>query len=149
MRISSHAPSALKRWMVFNSVGAMGIVVQMGTLLTLTSGLKLGYLSATGLAVEAAVLHNFFWHERWTWADRIESRGGCFIRRFLGFHLTNGALSMIGNLILMRFFVEKLGLKYICANAIAISLCAMLNYVASDRLVFHATGSRSKKEKKA
>ena len=23
-----------------------------------------------GLAVEAAILHNFLWHERWTWSDR-------------------------------------------------------------------------------
>ena len=62
----SHAPAVFRRWLVFNSVGAMGIAVQMSVLLVLTFRFKLGYLLATGLAVEAAVLHNFFWHDRWT-----------------------------------------------------------------------------------
>jgi putative flippase GtrA len=137
--------SVLKRWLVFNAVGAMGIVVQLGTLLALMSGLKLSYLPATGIAVEAAVLHNFFWHERWTWSDRTGSSESSFMHRFLGFHLTNGALSIAGNLILMRFFIEELGLKYLCANALAIAMCAILNFLASDRLVFRTSGIRSKK----
>jgi putative flippase GtrA len=123
----------------------MGIVVQMGTLLALTSGLKMGYLPATGIAVEAAVLHNFFWHEHWTWADRTAGGESRFIHRFWGFHLSNGAFSIAGNLILMRFCVEELGLSLICANAIAISLCGLLNFVASDHMVFRAAGIHSKK----
>jgi putative flippase GtrA len=139
--------SVLKRWLIFNAVGAMGIVVQMGILLALTSGFKLGYLSATGIAVEAAVLHNFFWHEHWTWSDRAGSPESSFAHRFLGFHLTNGALSIAGNLILMRFFVEELGLKYLGANALAISLCSILNFLASDRLVFRTSGICSKQRR--
>jgi putative flippase GtrA len=141
----SSVHSTLRRWIVFNSVGAMGIVVQMGTLILLTSGFRLNYLPATGLAVEAAVLHNFFWHERWTWADRISGHTGRFFHRFMLFHLTNGALSIAGNIILTRIFVEMLKLNYICANAIAISLCAILNFVASDRFVFRAFGTSSEK----
>ena len=84
MGILSHIPSAVKRWLVFNFVGAMGILVQMGILWGLTSGLHLRYLTATALAVEAAVLHNFFWHERWTWADRVAERNtGVFSRLFV------------------------------------------------------------------
>ena len=59
------------RWLKFNLVGGFGIVVQLAALLGLKSGLHLGYLPATALAVEAAVIHNFFWHERYTWADRV------------------------------------------------------------------------------
>ena len=140
MNTSLISSSVLRRWLVFNAVGAMGIVVQMGILLALVSGFKVRYLPATGIAVEAAVLHNFFWHEHWTWSDRTKSAESSFIHRFWGFHLTNGALSIAGNLILMRFFVEDLGLKYLAANALAIALCAILNFVASDRLVFRASG---------
>src|SRR5207245_237643 len=50
----------------FYTVGAAGIVVQLAALTFLKSGLHLDYLPATATAVEAALLHNFFWHERWT-----------------------------------------------------------------------------------
>ena len=63
----------LVRWCKFNLVGAAGIFVQFGVLFLLKSGLHFNYLAATVLAVEAAVVHNFFWHERFTWADRTSS----------------------------------------------------------------------------
>src|SRR6201987_6532294 len=61
------------RWMKFNGVGAGGILVQLGVLALLKSGLQLDYLFATALAVEAAILHNYLWHERFTWRDRVSA----------------------------------------------------------------------------
>ena len=63
----------LGRWLKFNFVGAVGVGVQLAMLALLVSGLGLGYMVATALAVETAVLHNFVWHERFTWADRTSS----------------------------------------------------------------------------
>jgi len=51
--------TAIHHWLKFNAVGAIGIGVQLATLAALAGGLRLNYLLATGLAVEAAVLHNF------------------------------------------------------------------------------------------
>jgi putative flippase GtrA len=59
------------RWMKFNFVGAIGIVVQFAVLFLLKSVMHLDYLFATALAVEASVVHNFVWHERFTWKDRV------------------------------------------------------------------------------
>jgi putative flippase GtrA len=64
------------RWLKFNAVGAIGIGVQLAVLVGLKSGLHLSYLLATALAVEAAVVHNFLWHERYTWADRVHPSWG-------------------------------------------------------------------------
>ena len=58
------------RWLKFNFVGAIGIAVQMSAFALLEGALGVYYLSATALAVETAVLHNFVWHERFTWKDR-------------------------------------------------------------------------------
>ena len=58
------------RWLKFNLVGGIGIAVQLLALVLLKTGLHLNYLVATALAVETAVIHNFLWHERFTWADR-------------------------------------------------------------------------------
>ena len=57
-------------------VGAGGFMVQVVTLHALAAA-GLPYTVATALAVEAAILHNFIWHERWTWGDRVAALKTC------------------------------------------------------------------------
>jgi putative flippase GtrA len=94
------------------------------------------YLPATALAVQAAVLHNFVWHERWTWGDRTANHDSSRLARLLRFNLTIGALSIGENLLFMGFLVGRFEFHYLSANLIAIACCSVLNFVASDRLVF-------------
>jgi putative flippase GtrA len=131
--------SIIKRWLVFNSVGAMGIIVQIAVLWVLASGFQIGYLLATGLAVEAAILHNFFWHEHWTWVDRTKNCNRGIMKRFLYFHMANGVISLIGNIVLMQFFVERLGVHYMPANLLSVAICSMLNFLAGNNLVYRHT----------
>jgi putative flippase GtrA len=131
-------PSILKRWFLFCSVGAIGILIQMSVLMLLVSGFKMDYLLATGLAVEAAVLNNFIWHENWTWVDRTQGTHRTFWRRLFYFHLANGALSLIGNIVLMRFLIEVLKCGYLKANALAIASCSVLNFIAGDLVVYRS-----------
>ena len=63
----------LLRWFKFNAVGAVGIAVQLAALALFKSGLGSPLEYATSAAVEVAVLHNFFWHERWTWGARTQA----------------------------------------------------------------------------
>jgi putative flippase GtrA len=63
-------------------------------------------------------------------------------RRLVRFHFANGALSIAGNIILMRFFAGTLALSYTVANALSITVCSILNFFASDRLVFQGTRGR-------
>ena len=127
--------SAGWRWMKFNIVGWIGIGVQLGVLTVLKSGLRLDYLWATALAVEAAVIHNYFWHQRFTWADR---PAGSEIGRFARFNLTTGAFSIARNLVLMKLLVDVAHVQYLLANIVTIATCSLLNFVVSDRLVFKA-----------
>ena len=121
------------RWLKFNLVGGIGIGVQLATLAALKSGLHLNYMLATTLAVEAAVVHNFFWHERFTWNDRPRENRAF---RFLKFNLTNGTLSICGNLVLMKLFVGILHFQYLIANLTAIAICSVANFLVSNRFVF-------------
>lgn len=126
----------LWRWLKFNSVGAIGVGVQLAVLTLLAGQLGMHYLVATALAVEAAVLHNFLWHERWTWADRFaKSRQGS-LRRLIRFNLTTGVFSIVGNLVFMRLFVETFGIHFLVANLLTITACSVINFLVSDRLVF-------------
>jgi putative flippase GtrA len=84
----------------FNIVGAMGFLLQLAVLHFLATMRGVNYLVATGIAVQAAVLHNFFWHERFTWADRVES-GVRRVARLLLFDAMVGTISMAGNVLVM------------------------------------------------
>ena len=124
------------RWIKFNAVGGLGIVVQMGAVALLFSVLHLNYLTATGLAVETAVLHNFVWHERYTWKHLPKGAPRDVALRLLRFHAGNGAISILGNLALMRVFVGGLHMRYYLASVLAIALCSLLNFAASEWFVF-------------
>jgi len=133
--------STLVRWCKFNLVGGIGIGVQFAALFVLKGVLHFNYLLATALAVEAAVVHNFVWHERFTWVDRIkpdrtQSSWRRSLARFLRFHVGNGAVSILGNLALMKVMVGQGHMNYLVANAIAITLCSLANFLVGDEWVF-------------
>jgi putative flippase GtrA len=159
--------STLLRWCKFNLVGGMGIAVQFAGLFLLKSVLHFNYLAATAIAVEAAVVHNFVWHEQFTWADRrrrgemscpseaeaasekrsliaalkrcaTQRLGSPSLRRLLRFNLANGGVSILGNLALMRVMVGMGHMNYLLANAIAITLCSAANFLVSETWVFDA-----------
>lgn len=71
MTAIQNGPSAspVDRRLVFMAVGAMGLGVQLLVLRLLATGTTLALQTSMVLAVETALLHNFVWHERWTWAD--------------------------------------------------------------------------------
>jgi dolichol-phosphate mannosyltransferase len=122
------------RFLKFNSVGVAGFVLQLAALAVLLH-FGLHYLVATALAVEAALLHNFVWHERWTWRDR-PAAGHSRLGRLWRFHALNGLVSLVGNVLLMRVLVGTFGLPAIPANLLAVVACSLVNYFASDRIVF-------------
>jgi putative flippase GtrA len=125
----------LASWLRFNAVGIVGVCVQLVVLTVLRSGLGWSVRVATVIAVEFTVLHNFVWHERWTWAHRkLDLRG--LPGRLLRFNVSNGLISILGNLFLMEILAVRLHLNYIIANLAAIIACSLLNYFVSDRLVF-------------
>jgi putative flippase GtrA len=124
------------RWVKFSAVGVVGIGVQMGCFALLFSGLHVNYMTATALAVETAVLHNFAWHERYTWKER--ARGGTrdLMYRLARFHAGNGLVSIVGNLALMRILVGAIGVNHYLASGTSIAVCSILNFAISERFVF-------------
>jgi putative flippase GtrA len=124
------------RWLKFNSVGAIGIVVQFACFGLLFSLLQMNYMVATGLAVEAAVLHNFVWHERFTWKDRPPGLPRDLALRLLRFHAGNGLVSILGNLVLMRALVGGIHLNHYLATALSIVMCSLVNFSVSEWFVF-------------
>ena len=126
----------------FIVVGAIGFAVQMGVLLWLTSIHHWPYPLATAIAVEIAVLHNFAWHERWTWGDRAITDGG-LARRLLRFHLGTGLTSLIGNMVVTVAAIELLHAPTLVANACAVAATSLANFLIADRWVFSPPATAS------
>jgi putative flippase GtrA len=122
-----------KRWGWFNLVGLMGFLVQTAILAALVrwAGVTTGV--AVALAVLAAVSHNFFWHERFTWPN-LPREGR--VRRWVSFHLSTGVISVLSNVWVTTALVAATGLPVVAANVVAVSMLSLTNFWISDRLVF-------------
>jgi len=120
----------------FYTIGMIGTGVQILTITLLHTLLNMNYLIATFIGVETAILHNFLWHEHWTWRERTRESEESPFQRLWRFNISNGALSIIGNLVLMRVFVGSLHFHIIPAQILSIGSCSLLNFLISDRLVF-------------
>jgi putative flippase GtrA len=132
--------NTLIRWSKFNLVGAMGMAVQLCVLAFLTRWAAGHYLVASAAAVELTLLHNFAWHMSYTWRDRRDR--STRLAQLTRFHLSNGLVSMLGNLALMRILVDEAHIPVLAANSIAILCCSTLNFCLGDGWVF-AAKSRS------
>ena len=117
----------------FHIVGIVGFLVQLGVLLALEdAGLPIAL--ATALAVEASVLHNFAWHERWTWAGMTTgTRRG----RLARFHVSNGLVSLAGNTLLTTALTHA-GVPLVLASLASVLACAAVNFATAHLWVFCA-----------
>src|SRR5262249_23555886 len=98
----------------------------------LTRRFHLTGVRATPIAVEITVLHNFLWHERFTWRNR----GQTSFRRLCHFHASNALISLIGNTALTYCFTEWLRAPALLSAIAAIALCAPANFLLADRWVY-------------
>jgi putative flippase GtrA len=126
----------LKRWILFNGIGLLGVAVQLSVLGVLVHALGIHYLTATVIAVEATVLHNFVWHQRLTWRDRPAASRTAILARLGRFNALNGMVSLVGNVTIMAVVGGIFGVAPIPANVIAILVCSVVNFAASEVLVF-------------
>jgi putative flippase GtrA len=128
-------------WLRFNTVGIAGVMVQLRVLWLLVNVGHLEYLAATACAVEVALLHNFVWHEAWTWRGLARRDRW---RRLLRFHLASGFLSIAGNTLFTWCFKQTLGIPLLAANIAAIAVTSLLNFAAASCWVFDSRPSHTK-----
>ena len=132
--------NTMHRWAKFNVVGALGMAVQLASLALLNRWLHGHYLYASAAAIELTLLHNFWWHTHYTWRDRRD--GVKPTQRLLRFHLSNGLVSLVGNVALMRLLVHEAHLPLLASNLVAIICCSIVNFLLGNKWAF-AEGTRA------
>jgi putative flippase GtrA len=134
------AATAPARWVAFAAVGTVGFGVQLAALAWLTNRVGLPTGPAAALAVEIAVLHNFAWHEWWTWRDRGGLGWTRVLLRLARFHAATGIVSLAGNVALTVAAVAWLHFPVVLANTCAVVILSAVNFRITDRWVFtHGT----------
>lgn len=109
----------------FGIVGALGVAVNSLVLFTAHGVAGLPLLVASPLAVEVAILHNYYWNERWTFG------AGAFSLLRLGkFNLTSlGGLLITSSVLYL--LVAFAGVHYLVANLIGIGVATVWNFATS------------------
>jgi dolichol-phosphate mannosyltransferase len=128
-----------KRFRRFSAVGLMGAVIQLLLLYLATKEFGLPSVAAMPVAAEIALLHNFVWHERFTWRDRGLLRTvtpGEIAARLWRFHIASGLIPLGGNTVAMYFLVQRFEIPAMPAAVAAMILCSVVNFLATDRWVY-------------
>ena len=123
-----------RRWGVFNIVGLGGFVVQIVAIALLTRHFGWTAFAATAVALELAALQNFVAHSRWTWGDRPATGAREGMRRYWRYQGAKTA-SLAANLAITATLAH-VGLATEIANTAAVLICAIPNYLLSERFVF-------------
>lgn len=144
MRSPSRAKKVLiRRWLEFNAIGAMGISVQLIAVYLFGSIGGMDSFWATTLAVEAAVLHNFLWHDNFTWAERRFAARRRALFRLLTFNGTTGAVSLAGNAACVLLLIRELNAPLLASNLASIAACSVFNFLINDKFVFRTRNAVS------
>lgn len=125
----------LRRWGVFNLVGCGGFVLQIGAIMVLTRALGWPPIFATLAALELAALMNFIGHSRWTWGDAPASGLRSWLTRYWRYQAAKTA-TLGANLAITTGLIY-LDLPPEAANAAAVLVCAIPNYLVANQFVFH------------
>lgn len=113
------------RLLKFACVGCIGIGVNTIVLYILSRWLGLPLAASSAVAVELAIISNYFINDRWTFASRAMS-----VRRFAKFNVAS--LAGLGVNVATLWLLTRLGMYFIAANLIGIALGFASNYALSS-----------------
>src|SRR5574343_1648229 len=125
-RFCTHYPR-LAQLLRFGFSGGASAVLQLSVLAFLWHVAGLHYLTATVIAVLCGTTLNFFLQKLWSFQN--SSKGAAHTsRQFLIFAI-NAAFNLAANTALMAFFVEKVALQPVLAQAFCIVILMFWNFV--------------------
>lgn len=135
--MSVRAATATWRWGRFNLVGLGGFLLQLAVLSLLTRRFGWHPMAATAVGLQLATLHNFAGHSLFTWSDRPALGFRAHARR-LGRYQIAKAASLAANVGLTIWLASSLRMPIELANAAAVAVLSIANFLITDRVVFQS-----------
>jgi putative flippase GtrA len=131
--------------LIFATVGGSGVLVNEGLLWLLTVKFGLFYLLSSVIAIETSIFSNFILNDRFTFGFNLE---GTWPLRLGKYNLLSFVTVAIN--ITLLFLLTLIGVYYLAANLIGISVAFIGNYFGSSRWAWRKriVGRRPMAEKK-
>ncbi|MEM7116465.1 MAG: glycosyltransferase family 2 protein [Chloroflexota bacterium] len=117
----------------FLLIGLTGLIGNIAILVGLVEWFGLHYLVAAVVATECATVWNFYWTEKWVFADRGED---IMQRRFGRFFAMNQVFLLFIRLPLLWLLVSQHWAHYVVANLISIGVVSFIRYVLSEQWIW-------------
>ncbi|MBI3479404.1 MAG: GtrA family protein [Nitrosomonadales bacterium] len=131
-----------KRFIKFGAVGASGVVVNLGVLYLCQEFLFVAIRShdmrlnaSLAVAIFFATINNFYWNRTWTWSDRFHRPDKHLLLHF-GQYALACWVGIVLQVLLTKLFV--LYMYYLIANAAAIVLASVFNFVVNNFWTFRS-----------
>ncbi len=124
----------------FLAVGATGILVNSLLLFLFTDLFNIHYLVSAVLATEGSTAWNFAWTEAWVFKDRPQD-GSIWARAGIFFLINNLLLLFRGPMLAVT--VENLGMHYLMADLLTITLLTLLRFAVADRLLWRSGAKKA------
>jgi len=124
-------PATDRLWRFF-VVGALAAGLQSALLWTFVEVGELYYVLAAVVAIEITILSQYVVNNAWTFRDRSNDGVRPFLGGLLRTNLVRGSAIPIQTGLLF-VFVDALGLMYLAANLVAISVSGIYRYVLDAR----------------
>ena len=128
-RLSLFAKHAAK----FYLVGAIGVLINLGLLFTLTEFFGFWYLASYGIAIFTSITSNFVLNRIWTFKDSMS------VQRNRKMYLKFLMVSLLGMGIQLGcafLLVENLAIYYIQAALVSIAIASGTNFLINRRFTF-------------
>ncbi|OGD86214.1 hypothetical protein A2Z23_02000 [Candidatus Curtissbacteria bacterium RBG_16_39_7] len=90
------------------------------------------------IAIEAAVISNFLWHENWTFKERVKK--GRFITRIWQFHIISIGSPLI-QLTSVNILTPYFGFPWLISSAIGVLIGLVWNYIWNTRVIWRGKGA--------
>ncbi|MEA5497768.1 glycosyltransferase family 2 protein [Limnoraphis robusta] len=129
----------IQRFLRFGVVGFSGVFVDITTFYLLRN-LGLGLTLSVILSGEIAIVNNFLWNDRWTFADLTHQQRSWTqgLKRFLKFNLIC-LTGLVLNAIIVNILSRGLGINEYLAKLIAIALVTFWNFWVNLKLSWRVT----------
>lgn len=131
-----------RRFIKFGTVGASGVLVNLGVLylgqeflFTSIESHDMRLNVSLGFAIFCATVSNFYWNRFWTWSDRTHHPDKHLLLHF-GQYALACWVGIVVQFVLTKLFV--LYLYYLIANALAILLASVFNFVVNNFWTFRS-----------
>ncbi len=134
----------IRRFLRFGVVGGSGVLVNQGLLMFLHGFLGWPLLLSSIVAVETAILNNFFWSSVWIWRYDYERSAARVLRKLVQYQVATLFTSMVVNTGVLTALVYLFSVDYRLANLVGIAAGMGANFAAGEFWVFRGERARSR-----